>query len=71
MALSTMVATVIALDPAVNKLLTRVARGQGISRAEFIRRQLDIALGSYRSGRKAIPSAPAAKPKTKTSRKRG
>ena len=65
MALSTMVATVIALDPAVNKLLTRVARGLGISRAEFIRRQLDIALASYRSGRKAIPTAPA-KPKRAT-----
>lgn len=65
MALSTMVATVIALDPAINKLLTRVARGQGISRAEFIRRQLDVALGPYRSGRKAIPTAPAKPAKAK------
>lgn len=65
MALSTMVATVIALDPAINKLLTRVARGQGISRAEFIRRQLDVALGPYRSGRKAIPAAPAKPAKAK------
>jgi metal-responsive CopG/Arc/MetJ family transcriptional regulator len=42
-------ATTIALDPAIDTLLTRAARAQRISRSEFIRQQLELALEQYRS----------------------
>lgn len=48
MALAQKKATTIALDPAADRLLTRAARSVGVSRAEFIRRQLDIVLEQYR-----------------------
>jgi predicted transcriptional regulator len=48
MALSQKRATTIALDPELDKLLTRVARAQRISRSEFVRQQLDLALEQYR-----------------------
>ncbi|GEM_PF-2706370 len=48
MALSRKKATTIALDPADDRLLTRAARERGVSRAEFIRRQLSLALEQYR-----------------------
>lgn len=48
MALSRKKATTIALDPADDRLLSRVARERGISRSEFIRRQLALALEQYR-----------------------
>lgn len=48
MALSNMKATTIALDPEDDRLLTRAAKERGISRAEFIRRQLSLALEQYR-----------------------
>jgi hypothetical protein len=41
-------ATTIALDPAMNTLLTRAARAQRISRSEFVRQQLDLVLEQYR-----------------------
>jgi hypothetical protein len=42
-------ATTIALDPSTDSLLTRAARAQRISRSEFIRQQLELALEQYRS----------------------
>jgi hypothetical protein len=48
MALTNMKATTIALDPEDDRLLTRAAKERGISRAEFIRRQLSLALEQYR-----------------------
>lgn len=48
MALTRKHATTIALEPRMNSLLTRAARAQGVSRAEFIRRQLDLVLEQYR-----------------------
>lgn len=48
MALSQKRATTIALDPELDKLLTRVARAHRISRSEFVRQQLDLALEQYR-----------------------
>lgn len=48
MALAQKKATTIALEPAADRLLTRAARGSGVSRSEFIRRQLDIVLEQYR-----------------------
>ena len=48
MALKKMRATTIALDPETDKLLSRAAREQGISRSEFIRQQLDLVLEQYR-----------------------
>jgi hypothetical protein len=41
-------AMTIALDPAMNTLLTRAARTQRISRSEFVRQQLDLVLEQYR-----------------------
>lgn len=49
MALARKKATTIALDPHVDRLLTRAAREHGVSRAEFLRRQLDLVLEQYRS----------------------
>jgi hypothetical protein len=48
MALSKKKATTIALDPDDDRLLTRAARERGVSRAEFIRRQLSLVLEQYR-----------------------
>jgi len=48
MALRHMKATTIALDPEDDRLLTRAARERGVSRAEFIRQQLSLALEQYR-----------------------
>jgi len=49
MALRHKKATTIALDPEDDRLLTRAAREQGISRAEFIRQQLSLVLEQYRA----------------------
>lgn len=38
----------IALEPEADRLLSRAARSSGVSRSEFVRRQLDIALEQYR-----------------------
>lgn len=38
----------IALDPEVDRLLTRAAQERGVSRAEFIRQQLELVLEQYR-----------------------
>lgn len=48
MALSRKKATTIALDPEDDRLLTRAARERGISRSEFIRQHLALALEQYR-----------------------
>ncbi|MGC9984373.1 MAG: CopG family transcriptional regulator [Polyangia bacterium] len=48
MALAQKKATTIALEPTADRLLTRAARSTGVSRSEFIRRQLDIVLEQYR-----------------------
>jgi len=48
MALSRKKATTIALDPEDDRLLTRAARARRVSRAEFIRQQLSLALEQYR-----------------------
>jgi hypothetical protein len=48
MALSQKRATTIALDPELDGLLTRAARAQRVSRSEFVRQQLDLALEQYR-----------------------
>lgn len=48
MALKQKRATTIALEPEMSRLLTRAAREQGSSRAEFIRRQLSLVLEQYR-----------------------
>ena len=48
MALAQKKATTIALAPAADRLLTQAARSTGVSRSEFIRRQLDIVLEQYR-----------------------
>jgi Ribbon-helix-helix protein, copG family len=48
MALSRKKATTIALDLEDDRLLTRAARERGVSRAEFIRRQLALVLEQYR-----------------------
>jgi ribbon-helix-helix CopG family protein len=40
--------TTISLDPEHDRLLTRAARERGVSRAEFIRQQLDFVLEQYR-----------------------
>jgi len=47
MALKRKKATTIALEPRMDRLLTRAARRQGVSRSEFIRRQLDLVLEQY------------------------
>jgi hypothetical protein len=49
MALARKRATTIALDRETDVLLTRAARAQRISRSEFIRQQLDLALEQYRA----------------------
>jgi hypothetical protein len=49
MALTQKRATTIALDAELDKLLTRAARAQRISRSEFVRQQLDLALEQYRT----------------------
>jgi len=49
MALARKRATTIALDPEMDRLLTRAARSEGISRSELIRRQLWLVLEQYRS----------------------
>lgn len=48
MALSNKKATTIALDPEVDRLLTRAARERGVSRSEFVRQQLALVLEQYR-----------------------
>jgi hypothetical protein len=48
MALKTKRATTLALDPALDALLSRAAREQGVSRSEFVRRMLAIVLEQYR-----------------------
>lgn len=48
MALSKKKATTIALDIEDDRLLTRAARERGVSRSEFIRRQLSLVLEQYR-----------------------
>ena len=48
MALAQKKATTIALDSAADRLLSRAARSNGVSRSEFVRRQLDIVLEQYR-----------------------
>ena len=48
MALSRMKATTIALDPKVDRLLSRAARERGVSRSEFIRQHLALVLEQYR-----------------------
>lgn len=48
MALAKKKATTIALDREADKLLTRAARERGVSRSEFIRRQLELVLEQYR-----------------------
>jgi metal-responsive CopG/Arc/MetJ family transcriptional regulator len=48
MALSRKRATTIALDPDIDRLLTRAARDRGISRSELIRQQLALMLEQYR-----------------------
>ncbi|MBK7861191.1 MAG: ribbon-helix-helix protein, CopG family [Archangiaceae bacterium] len=48
MALARKKATTIALPPELDELLTRAAEARGISRSEFVRRQLDLVLEQYR-----------------------
>jgi metal-responsive CopG/Arc/MetJ family transcriptional regulator len=48
MALSRKKATTIALDPEVDRLLSRAARERGVSRSEFIRQHLALVLEQYR-----------------------
>jgi metal-responsive CopG/Arc/MetJ family transcriptional regulator len=40
--------TTIALDPEVDRLLTQAARERGVSRSDFIRQHLSLALEQYR-----------------------
>lgn len=47
MALSRKKATTIALDPVMNKALTRAARERGVSRSEFVRQQLALVLEQF------------------------
>jgi predicted transcriptional regulator len=47
MALARMKATTIALDPVMNRALTRAARERGVSRSEFVRQQLSLVLEQY------------------------
>jgi metal-responsive CopG/Arc/MetJ family transcriptional regulator len=48
MALARKKATTIALEPAMDALLTRAAQERGVSRSEFIRQQLALVLEQYR-----------------------
>ena len=41
-------ATTLALDPAMDELLTRAARAHAVSRSEFVRQQLALVLEQYR-----------------------
>jgi metal-responsive CopG/Arc/MetJ family transcriptional regulator len=47
MALARKKATTIALDPVMNKALTRAAKDRGVSRSEFVRQQLALVLEQY------------------------
>lgn len=49
MALSHKKPTTIALEPGMDRLLSRAAAERGVSRAEFIRQQLALVLEQYRS----------------------
>jgi hypothetical protein len=49
MALAKKKATTIALPPEMDALLTRAAEARGISRSEFVRRQLSLVLEQYRT----------------------
>ena len=48
MALTRKKATTIALEPSMDKALTRAARARGVSRSEFVRQQLALILEQYR-----------------------
>lgn len=48
MALANKKATTIALPPEMDALLTRAAAARGVSRSEFVRRQLSLVLEQYR-----------------------
>ncbi len=48
MALARKKPTTIALEPAMNALLTRAAEERGVSRSEFVRQQLALVLEQYR-----------------------
>ena len=48
MALAHKKATTVALEPEMDELLTRAASERGVSRSEFIRRQLALVLEQYR-----------------------
>ncbi len=47
MALARKKATTIALDPVMNKALSRAAKERGVSRSEFVRQQLALVLEQY------------------------
>lgn len=47
MALARKKATTIALDPVMNKALSRAAKDRGVSRSEFVRQQLALVLEQY------------------------
>jgi hypothetical protein len=71
MALAHKKATTIALEPETDRLLTRAARSTGVSRAEFIRRQLDIVLEQYRPHPKPRSAGIIKRPLRDTSRPTG
>jgi len=48
MALARKKPTTIALEPKMDALLTRAAEERGVSRAEFVRQQLELVLEQYR-----------------------
>lgn len=48
MALARKKATTIALEPEMDRLLTRAAEERGTSRSEFVRQQLALVLEQYR-----------------------
>lgn len=48
MALGHKKATTIALEPEMDRLLTRAAKANGVSRAEFIRQRLAVVLEAYK-----------------------
>jgi predicted transcriptional regulator len=47
MALARKKATTIALDPVMNRALSRAAKDRGVSRSEFVRQQLSLVLEQY------------------------
>jgi predicted transcriptional regulator len=47
MALARKKATTIALDPVMNRALSRAAKDRGVSRSEFVRQQLALVLEQY------------------------